>query len=128
MPYVRRFRLHRHLPDNYDCQLRAEGISCTVSNRFRPILSHIHNNRDHRKIAVIDGRVGYTGGLNLADEYINAIEKHGHWKDTAVRVEGAAARNFTALFLSVWNAQSEETLDCRACLDIPVPLSRRAAA
>lgn len=109
------------LPDNYDCQLRAEGISCTVSNRFRPILSHIHNNRDHRKIAVIDGRVGYTGGLNLADEYINAIEKHGHWKDTAVRVEGAAARNFTALFLSVWNAQSEETLDCRACLDIPVP-------
>ena len=104
------------LPDNYDRQLRAEGISCTVSNRFRPILSHIHNNRDHRKITVIDGRVGYTGGLNLADEYINAVEKHGHWKDTAVRVEGAAARNLTALFLSVWNAQSEDKLDAAACL------------
>ena len=104
------------LPDNYDRQLRAEGISCTVSNRFRPILSHIHNNRDHRKITVIDGRVGYTGGLNLADEYINAVEKHGHWKDTAVRVEGAAARNLTALFLSVWNAQSDDKLDAAACL------------
>lgn len=104
------------LPDRYYRQLSAEGIHCIPSNKFKPIMSHIHNNRDHRKIAVIDGCVGYTGGINLADEYINAIVKHGHWKDTAVRIEGAAVRNLSAMFLVSWNAQSDTPIDCEACM------------
>ena len=95
------------LPWHYHKQLDAEGIHCTIANQFSPILSHIHNNRDHRKITVIDGKVGFTGGVNLADEYINAIEKHGHWKDTAVKLEGEAVRNLMALFLMNWNAQNK---------------------
>lgn len=104
------------LPDRYYRYLSAEGIHCIPSNKFKPIISHIHNNRDHRKIAVIDGCVGYTGGINLADEYINAIVKHGHWKDTAVRIEGAAVRNLSAMFLVGWNAQSDTPIDCGDCM------------
>ncbi|MGM9618665.1 MAG: cardiolipin synthase [Oscillospiraceae bacterium] len=100
------------LPEHYYRQLCGEGIHCILSNKFTPILSHVHNNRDHRKITVIDGRVGYTGGVNLADEYINACEKYGHWKDTAVRLEGEAVRNLTALFLASWNTQSRDPVDC----------------
>ncbi len=62
------------------------------------------NHRDHRKIVVIDGTVAYTGGVNLADEYINAEQRFGYWKDAALRVEGAAAWNFTVMFLNFWNA------------------------
>lgn len=99
------------LPEHYYKQLCREGIHCIPSNRFTPVLSHIHNNRDHRKITVIDGKIGYTGGINLADEYINVYEKYGHWKDTAVRIEGDAVKNLTALFIASWNTQSRETLD-----------------
>lgn len=95
------------LPWHYHEQLNAEGIHCTISNKFSPVLSHIHNNRDHRKITVIDGNVGFTGGINLADEYINAVEKHGHWKDTAMKMEGGAVQNLIALFLTNWNTQSK---------------------
>ena len=95
------------LPWHYHEQLNAEGIHCTISNKFSPVLSHIHNNRDHRKITVIDGKVGFTGGINLADEYINAVEKHGHWKDTAMKMEGEAVQNLMALFLTNWNTQSK---------------------
>jgi cardiolipin synthase len=99
------------LPQHYYRQMENEGIHCMPSNRFTPVLSHIHNNRDHRKITVIDGRVGFTGGVNLADEYINACEKFGHWKDTAVRLEGEAVRNLTALFLVNWNTHSKNQLE-----------------
>ena len=61
------------------------------------------NNRDHRKIAVIDGHTAFTGGINLADEYINVIERFGHWKDTAIVVQGEAAWSFTVMFLSLWS-------------------------
>ena len=105
------------LPEHYYRQLGEEGIHCLPSNRFTPILSNIHNNRDHRKITVIDGRVGYTGGVNLADEYINAYEKYGHWKDTAVRLEGGAVKNLTALFIASWNTQSNETIDCEPAME-----------
>jgi len=93
------------LPSDYAETLTAEGIIARPANRFRPVLSHIHNNRDHRKIAVIDGFIGYTGGINLADEYINAVVRFGNWKDTAVRIEGEAAKKFTALFIEGWNMQ-----------------------
>lgn len=83
------------LPRDYPDQLRRLGIQCAVFNPFRPLLSAKQNNRDHRKIAVIDGRIAFTGGINLADEYINAIEKYGHWKDAAIMLEGKAAWSFT---------------------------------
>lgn len=98
------------LPDDYYKELCDEGIHCLPCNKFKPILSHIHNNRDHRKITVIDGKVGFTGGINLADEYINAYEKHGHWKDTAVKIEGEAVKSLSALFMSLWNMQSDHQL------------------
>ena len=110
------------LPWHYHKLLNSEGIHCTISNEFTPVLSHIHNNRDHRKITVIDGKVGFTGGLNLADEYINAIEKHGHWKDTAVKLTGEAVRNLTALFLISWNTQSKTQLDCAKFVSVSEPV------
>ena len=92
----------RTLPHKYHHQLEAMGIKCCVFNPFRPILSGRFNNRDHRKIAVIDGKVGFTGGINLADEYINARERFGHWKDTAVVLEGRGVWNLAVMFLSMW--------------------------
>ncbi|MBQ7965476.1 MAG: cardiolipin synthase [Ruminococcus sp.] len=100
------------LPEDFYEQMQKEGINCVPCNKFKPILSHIHNNRDHRKITVIDGKVGFTGGINLADEYINAYVKHGHWKDTAVKIEGEAVKSLSALFISLWNMQNERQLDC----------------
>lgn len=109
------------LPDRYYEEMQAEGIRCIPSNKFRAVLSRIHNNRDHRKITVIDGKVGFTGGLNLADEYMNVVEKYGHWKDTAVKIEGEAVKNLTALFIEFWNMQSGEPLDLAAYLRVKTP-------
>lgn len=91
------------LPYQYDKKLREKGIDACVFNPFTPVLSSSFNNRDHRKICVIDGYIGFNGGINLADEYINAYEKHGHWKDTAVVLEGDAVWNLTVMFLSIWD-------------------------
>lgn len=96
------------LPKDYPRQLEQMGIECAVFNPFRPVLTVQQNNRDHRKIAVIDGKVAFTGGINLADEYINAYKKHGHWKDTAVVLEGRAAWSFTLMFLEMWQV-------CKGC-------------
>lgn len=90
------------LPRDYPKKLREYGIECLVFNPFRPVLATVQNNRDHRKIAVIDGKVAFTGGINLADEYINAYEKHGHWKDASIMVEGKAAWSFALIFLKMW--------------------------
>lgn len=90
------------LPHKYEDVLKAKGIQCKVFNRFRPILNIIQNNRDHRKICVIDGHTGFTGGINLADEYINQKERFGHWKDTAIMLKGEAVWNMTAMFLDMW--------------------------
>lgn len=90
------------LPNRYADTLQSYGIECVVFNPFRPVLSSIQNNRDHRKIAVIDGKVAFTGGVNLADEYINEVEKFGHWKDAAVMLRGKAAWSFTLIFLQMW--------------------------
>ena len=91
------------LPTGYDKTLEQMGIKCRVFNPFVPILSSRFNTRDHRKICVIDGNVGFTGGINLADEYINAYEKHGHWKDTSILLKGEAVFNLTVMFLSMWD-------------------------
>lgn len=90
------------LPKDYCRQLEKYGIECTVFNPFCPMLTMVQNNRDHRKIAVIDGKTAFTGGINLADEYINAVEKHGHWSDSAIMVKGEAAWSFTLMFLQMW--------------------------
>lgn len=91
------------LPYKYNEELEKKGIRCKVFNPFKPIWSAKMNNRDHRKILVIDGHTAFNGGINLADEYINEIEKHGHWKDTAVMLKGEAVWSFTMMFLTMWN-------------------------
>lgn len=96
------------LPKDYPKVLKAKGIKCMIFNPFRPVLSAVQNNRDHRKITSIDGRIAYTGGMNLADEYINAYEVHGHWKDCALRIEGKAAWSLTLIFLELWQLCSSD--------------------
>jgi cardiolipin synthase len=85
-----------------------KGIKTFVFNPFRPIVSSLQNNRDHRKIISIDGKVAFTGGLNLADEYINVVERFGHWKDAAIMIEGDAAWSLTLIFLQMWNLSAKE--------------------
>lgn len=94
------------LPMNYHKRLRKHGIKCVKFNPFRPIVSGIHNNRDHRKITVIDGKVGFIGGANIADEYINAISPFGRWKDSAVRLKGEAVKSLTSMFLTSYQLQT----------------------
>lgn len=91
------------LPFKYEATLREKGIKCVVFNPFLPLLSLRMNNRDHRKITVIDGDVGFTGGINLADEYINKIERFGHWKDSSLYLKGDAVWSLTVMFLQAWN-------------------------
>ncbi len=91
------------LPYQYDKHLESMGIKCCIFNPFRPVLTLRFNNRDHRKIIVIDGHTGFTGGINLADEYINAIDILGHWKDTAIMIKGEAVYNLTIMFLAMWD-------------------------
>lgn len=96
------------LPSDYHKQLRKKGIKCQVFNPLVPVISSKYNTRDHRKIMVIDGHTAYTGGINLADEYINAVEKLGHWKDMAVKLEGESVWSFTVMFLSMWDYLADE--------------------
>lgn len=91
-----------HIPSDYKAYLESRGLEVVVFAPVLPILSTYHNNRDHRKIISIDNKIAYTGGLNLADEYINEIDRFGHWKDNGVRVEGDAVRSFTVMFLNLW--------------------------
>ena len=89
----------------------AKGIKCRVFNPFLPGLNLFLNNRDHRKITVIDGKVGFTGGYNLANEYFHRSEPFGFWKDTGVRLEGDAVDSLTMTFLEMWNAVSDDDKD-----------------
>jgi len=91
------------LSKNYREELETMGIRCCVFNRFVPVMSLHLNNRDHRKICAIDGKVAFTGGINLADEYINQREKYGHWKDSGIMVEGDAAWSMAVMFLTLWD-------------------------
>lgn len=91
------------LPSKYYKKLQEKGIKCACFQPFRPLMSIIQNNRDHRKITVIDGKIAYTGGLNLADEYINEKEKFGYWKDAAIRLTGPCVWSFTSMFLELWD-------------------------
>lgn len=92
-------------------KLEAKGIACRVFNPLLPGLNMFLNNRDHRKITVIDGKVGYTGGYNLANEYFNYTHPYGEWKDTGIRLEGDAVASLTAAFLEMWEASGKTPAD-----------------
>ncbi len=94
-----------NVPFSYPKELEEFGIKCKVFSELRPFLSTVQNNRDHRKIVVIDGHTGFTGGINLADEYINQRMRFGHWKDTAIMLKGEAVQSLTLMFLEMWNVE-----------------------
>ena len=110
------------LPYGYPKRMEALGIHCKMFAPLRPFVSTHYNYRDHRKILVIDGQVGFTGGVNLADEYINAEQRFGYWKDAVLRVEGDAAWNFTVMFLNFWNAFRPSETDYDAFRPMPLVL------
>ena len=91
--------------------LMEKGIKCRVFNPLMPILNVFMNNRDHRKITVIDGKVGFTGGYNLANEYFNLTHPYGQWKDSGVKLTGDAVRSLTLIFMEMWNATQKEQED-----------------
>ncbi len=97
----------RKLPSNYAKKLNKLGIKCVRFNSFVPILSAFHNNRDHRKITIIDGKVGFMSGLNIADEYINVKQKFGYWKDTGVKLTGEAVQSLLFMFAHLYNGQAQ---------------------
>lgn len=99
------------LHSGYYKKLRKEGIQCYKFNKLLPFVSGIYNNRDHRKITVIDGEVGFTGGINLGDEYINRNDRLGHWKDTGIRIKGNAVKNLLCMFLIAYDVQSRRVSD-----------------
>ena len=111
------------LPHNYAEMMRADGIRAFSFNRCVPVLNLVMNNRDHRKIMVIDGQTAFTGGVNLADEYINKIVRFGYWKDSGVRLDGPGAASLANIFLTFWKAKyPDEDLDAGCDLPAAVPV------
>ena len=88
--------------------MESKGIQCRVFNPFKIGLNLFLNNRDHRKIMVVDGHVGFTGGYNIANEYFNITHPFGYWKDTGIKIYGPAVRSLTVMFLEMWNAVNSE--------------------
>ena len=107
------------LSRDYPKRLKKLGIKCKVFAPLTPFVSTHYNYRDHRKILVIDGHTAFTGGVNLADEYINHIVKYGHWKDVAIMLKGEAVKSFTLMFLQMWNVDEKE-MDYSQFLKYPV--------
>ncbi|MGI6006703.1 MAG: cardiolipin synthase [Ruminococcus sp.] len=115
------------LPPSYPKQMKELGIQCKVFAPIRPFLSTSQNNRDHRKILVIDGNTAFTGGINLADEYINKVVRFGHWKDTGIMLQGDAVKSFTLMFLRMWDID-KKTEDYARYLEVPVYMPARWAS
>ena len=107
------------LPHGYEKAMQEKGIQCKIFAPVRPALSSYQNNRDHRKICVIDGHTAFTGGVNLADEYINQRVRFGHWKDTAVLIKGKAVDSFTMMFLQLWDVTERDGEEYRRFLCPP---------
>jgi len=116
------------LPANYAAKFEQEtGIPCCIFNRFKPVISIRMNNRDHRKLCIIDGHTAFTGGINLADEYINQRQRYGHWKDSAIRVTGEGAWSMTVMFLTMWEyicGGEEDYNSYRPTVLPPIPADR----
>lgn len=104
-------------------ELNRQGIQCRVFNPAMPILNLFMNHRDHRKITVIDGKVAFTGGYNLADEYFDLARPYGHWKDTGIQLEGDAVKSMTAAFLDLWcvTARKHENFERYLTIEHSVP-------
>lgn len=100
-------------------RMEAIGVQCRMFNPVMPVLNFFMNNRDHRKITVIDGKTGFTGGYNLADEYFNITHPYGYWKDTGIRLEGEAVKSLTVMFLEMWNAMKETDSSYQQYLPTP---------
>ena len=114
------------LPRSYPKMLEELGIKCRVFAPVSPFVSTHYNYRDHRKILVIDGNCAFTGGINLADEYINRGSRFGHWKDCAIMLRGEAVKNFTLMFLQMWN-MSDKTTELGDYLNYPANLPADAS-
>lgn len=99
------------LPNDYDKQLEKMGIKVVVFNEVKPFRGIIMNNRDHRKFTIIDGKVVFCGGINLADEYINKKVRFGYWKDNGIMIKGDGIQNFIIMFISLWNAYRKNDMD-----------------
>ncbi len=107
------------LPSSFARDMRALGMECYSFAKVTPKLTSSHNNRDHRKICAIDGKVAFTGGVNIADEYINEKKRFGHWKDGGIKVEGQAARGFVRLFLTLYDLTARSISDYNFFLPPP---------
>ena len=99
------------LPTSYPKQMKEKGIKCIAFNKLNPFLGVIMNNRDHRKMMIIDGKTVFSGGMNLADEYINLEHPYGKWKDNGIKITGEAVWNFTIMFLNMWNSYRKDDED-----------------
>ncbi|MBQ8972382.1 MAG: cardiolipin synthase [Clostridia bacterium] len=102
------------LPKNYPKELESRGIQCFSFNQLGPVKGVMMNNRDHRKMTIIDGHTVFSGGINLADEYINVTHPHGEWKDNGIMIQGPAVWNYTVMFLTTWNAFRPKDADFTA--------------
>ena len=115
-----------YVPRKYWKELESYGIRCVAFNPYRPVYAVVMNHRDHRKIMVIDGNVGYTGGVNFADEYIGEDIRFGEWRDNILRLEGEGVRSMTLLFLEMWNAN--RPTDTREGVAVYMPDPTRSEA
>ena len=109
------------VPRGYWKTLEEKNVRCRVFAPIHPFVSTHYNYRDHRKIAIVDGRIAFTGGVNMADEYINETHPFGQWKDTALRLEGEGVRSFTLLFLEMWHVSERGELKLEPWLSASVP-------
>lgn len=117
------------LPPKYDIYLESlhENIKCMTFNNVVPLFALRMNNRDHRKILVVDGKTAFTGGINIADEYIGEKRRFGYWKDTGVKITGSAVQSFTQMFFYIWNAFRKDKEDVTAYLLPTKPLETDSA-
>lgn len=95
------------LPYSYPKELEKYGIKVKMFSPIKPFISTHYNNRDHRKITIIDSKVAFNGGINIGDEYINKIERFGHWKDTAIKIKGEVVKEYIIMFLEMWNVSEK---------------------
>lgn len=98
-------------------EMKSYGIKIVEFNQIHGIILPKHNNRTHRKMTIIDGKIAYTGGINIADEYINVIEKYGYWKDSVLKLEGHAVASFINMFISLWDYSTGENTDLNSLYD-----------
>lgn len=116
------------LPLHFDRELKKHGIKCVVFNKIRPALNSLFNNRDHRKIVIIDGHTSFVSGANIADEYINRKERFGHWKDACLMMKGKASWGFLIMFLQLWDSYQAVHTDVELLKPLPDEMTGTAAS